>query len=231
MAPIIFTRRGAQAIAEHLRRLTSLDVGFNSFGDGVARAIAEQLGQLTSLNIRYNNVSEEGARAIAEHLGRLTRLLIGGNSLNNAAIAAIASGLRSLSHLDLSINERVDDIGPLAGLSTLRHLDITKTSVADLSPLAEFVLNGIPVHDESKSGSEIVIKDCPLVHPSPEIVSQGPAAVLNYFHEIAAQGVDRLYEAKVLILGAGGAGKTSLLRRLFQPSLPLSKVDETTARN
>ena len=31
----------------------------------------------------------------------------------------------------------------------------------------------------------------------------------------------RLCEAKMLILGEGGAGKTSLLRRLYQPDQPL----------
>ena len=43
-----------------------------------------------------------------------------------------------------------------------------------------------------------------------------------------AGGVDHLYEAKMLILGEGGAGKTSLLRRLYQPTLPLPEEQETT---
>jgi internalin A len=51
--------------------------------------------------------------------------------------------------------------------------------------------------------------------------------VLNYFREIEAQGVDHLYEAKVLIIGGGGAGKTSLVRRLYQPGQPLPSEDET----
>ena len=41
-------------------------------------------------------------------------------------------------------------------------------------------------------------------------------------------GVDHLYEAKMLILGEGGAGKTSLLRRLYQPDQPLPTESETT---
>ena len=40
--------------------------------------------------------------------------------------------------------------------------------------------------------------------------------------------VDHLYEAKMLILGEGGAGKTSLLRRLYQPDQPLPTEKETT---
>jgi hypothetical protein len=52
--------------------------------------------------------------------------------------------------------------------------------------------------------------------------------VLNYLREIEAQGEDYLYEAKLLLLGEGSAGKTSLLRRLYQPALPLPQEEETT---
>ena len=72
------------------------------------------------------------------------------------------------------------------------------------------------------------MEGCPLVHPSPEVIQQGHEAVLNYFREIEAQGVDHLYEAKVLFIGGGGAGKTSLVRRLYQPDQPLPSEDETT---
>ena len=60
----------------------------------------------------------------------------------------------------------------------------------------------------------------PLINPPAEIVNQGNDAILNYFRERMGN-VDHLYEAKMLIVGEGGAGKTSLLRRLYQPEKPL----------
>jgi internalin A len=72
------------------------------------------------------------------------------------------------------------------------------------------------------------VSDCPLTNPPPEIVNQGNDAILNYIRERALAGVDHLYEAKVLIIGEGGAGKTSLLRRLYQPDQELPKESETT---
>jgi GTPase SAR1 family protein len=72
------------------------------------------------------------------------------------------------------------------------------------------------------------LSECPLTHPPPEIVEQGREAILNYFEEIDTQGVARLFEAKVLVVGEGRAGKTSLVRRLYQPDLPLPSEDETT---
>lgn len=61
-----------------------------------------------------------------------------------------------------------------------------------------------------------------------EIANQGNEAILNYFRERDLGDVDHLYEAKLLILGEGGAGKTSLLRRLYQPGQPLPTEQETT---
>ena len=65
-------------------------------------------------------------------------------------------------------------------------------------------------------------------NPPPEIVQQGNEAILNYFQEREGVAVDHLYEAKMLLVGKGGAGKTSLLRRLYQPERPLPAEDETT---
>ena len=89
---------------------------------------------------------------------------------------------------------------------------------------------GIPVRWSSYTweGDGIYVKDCPLVNPPVEIVNQGHAAVLNYFQEREAGDLEHLYEAKMLIVGAGGAGKTSLLRRLYQPDQPLPTEGETT---
>jgi GTPase SAR1 family protein len=66
------------------------------------------------------------------------------------------------------------------------------------------------------------------VRPSPAVILRGREDVLNFFREIESQGGDRLYEAKALLVGKGGAGKTSLLRRLCHPELPLPEQDEST---
>src|SRR4030095_17253186 len=77
-------------------------------------------------------------------------------------------------------------------------------------------------------GNDIYLGGCPLINPPPEIVHQGNDAILNYFRERELGDVDHLYEAKMLILGEGGAGKTSLLRRLYQPDQPLPTAQEST---
>lgn len=67
-----------------------------------------------------------------------------------------------------------------------------------------------------------------MTNPPAEIIKQGNAAILNFFAEKITQGVDRLYEAKMMLIGEGGAGKTSLLCRLYQPNQPLPDENEST---
>ncbi len=50
----------------------------------------------------------------------------------------------------------------------------------------------------------------------PEILKQGAKGVAVYFKEKDVSGTEKIYEAKVLILGESGAGKTTLLRKLMQ---------------
>ncbi|MEE9338414.1 MAG: hypothetical protein V3U87_10060 [Methylococcaceae bacterium] len=82
---------------------------------------------------------------------------------------------------------------------------------------------GLPLlWEERTQKNGIYILNCSLVKRIPTaIVKQGTAHIANYFREKNEQGVDYLYEAKLLLVGDGRAGKTSLLRRLYQPDLPL----------
>jgi len=64
--------------------------------------------------------------------------------------------------------------------------------------------------------------------PPLEIIQQGPNAILNYFEDIQKTTIP-LLECKLIIVGTGGVGKTSLVKKLKDPSrhLDLGK-DETT---
>ena len=220
---------GARAIAKHLTQLTSLDVGNNEIGARGARAIAEHLTRLIWLDVDNNHIGDAGALAIAESLTELQELWLDDNAVGQPTIDVLGQSLRRLTKLSIALNMDVRDIGPLADLAELRHLNVANTSVSDLGPFSELIADGWPVRWERWSNEDgLNVEDCPLVRPTIEIARQGPEAVRNYFRELAAQGEDFLYEAKVLILGEGGSGKTSLLRRLYQPDLELPREDETT---
>jgi len=63
----------------------------------------------------------------------------------------------------------------------------------------------------------------PLEIPPLEIAKQGRDAVRAYFAEIEAEDTVQLFEAKLLIVGQGGVGKTYLMNRLIH-----NKIDPKT---
>ena len=135
------------------------------------------------------------------------------------------SGLRALKDLYLNATQ-VSDLSPLAGLGALKGLYLNGTKVSDLSPLSGMIERGRKVVVQGEGAIEV--KKCPLTIPPLEIVARGNGAILSYFRDRETGGIDHLYEAKMLILGEGGAGKTSLLRRLYRSAEPLPVEQEST---
>jgi len=182
------------------------------------------LGQLQELYVVGTLVSDLSPLA---GLSKLQRIDVSSTEVSDLSPLA---GLGNLQQLYV-FNTPVSNLSPLAGLGNLQRLYVTNTQVNDLSPLLPLIKTGIPVKWSSSSlkGYGIYVKDCPLTDPPAEIVKQGNAAILNYFQEIQLQGgTARLYEAKLLLIGEGGAGKTSLMRRLYKPKEQLPEENETT---
>jgi len=186
----------------------------------------EGLRNLQLLDIRYTQVAD--LRALM-NLSNLQVLYAGRTQISNLSPLANLSKLQRV----YVWNTKITDISPLlTNLRYLQGIDISNTNVSDLRPLLPLIENGLSVEwiDDATiwNGDGINVESCPLINPPVEIVQQGNAAILNYFNEKQSQGVDHLYEAKLLLVGEGGAGKTSLLRRLYQPALPLPEENETT---
>lgn len=184
----------------------------------------EGLRNLHLLDIRFTQVADLSALM---SLSNLQVLYAGRTQISNLSPLANLSKLQRL----YVWNTKITDISPLTSLSYLQGIDISDTHVSDLRPLRALIENGLSVewiNDENWNCNGVNVENCPLTNPPVTIVQQGNAAILNYFHEKQAQGTDHIYEAKLLLVGEGGAGKTSLLRRLYQPTLPLPEENETT---
>lgn len=73
----------------------------------------------------------------------------------------------------------------------------------------------------------IFISDIKEIQDPPyEIVEQGTEAILKYFKEKDIQGSERLFEAKIVIVGAGESGKTTLIRKLKDPNHPVPNAED-----
>ena len=181
------------------------------------------LPNLQRLNVWNTPVADLSPLSGLDNLQRINAW-----NTNVTDLSPLAS-LQNLQELNIS-KTLVADLSPLKTLKKLQRLNVSKTQVSDLSPLLSLISSDIQViwTPVIQFNEGIYVEDCPLTNPPVEIVEQGNAAILNFFHEKAIQGTDQLYEAKMLIIGEGGAGKTSLLRRLYQAGQPLPDENETT---
>jgi hypothetical protein len=80
---------------------------------------------------------------------------------------------------------------------------------------------GLVLHEEDEKEIEM------RLNVPAEIRDQGAAAVGRYMEELG-KGAERLNEARILILGDKGAGKTCLSRRLKDPNAEMTTDEEST---
>jgi internalin A len=156
------------------------------------------------------------------HEGHLAGLNLAGAGIDDdtwrGILAAIEPEAAHLQALNLRDNALTAFELPPA-MRSLHYLDLSSNQLREFTPPAEAVaqLEHLWLYDN---------KD--LATPPPEIVSQGRYAIAGYFRELALQGSEKLYEAKLVLVGDGPAGKTTLRRKLLDADAPLPTADEST---
>ncbi|MCB0528517.1 MAG: hypothetical protein KDC65_08590 [Saprospiraceae bacterium] len=114
-------------------------------------------------------------------------------------------------------------------MTNLTELDISNTLVRDLSPIIPLIEKGLQVKWSSfNSIDSIFIEGCPLIHPPVEIAKLGNEAILRYFRERERSGTIKLMEARLLLVGQGASGKTTLRRKLLDANAEMPEKGDTT---
>ncbi len=130
------------------------------------------------------------------------------------------SNCLKLQLLDAQYTE-VYSLKPLELLIDLRLLYLGNTNVTDLSPIKN--------HKKIKWFS---IEKTKITNPPKEIAYRGIVFVRNYFKQIEKQkGTVELYEAKLIIIGEGGTGKTTLFEKLINNNHQIGNTPETHGIN
>jgi small GTP-binding protein len=177
-------------------------------------AVSEAIAQLTNLQeLSLGGNQLTGAYAIAQ-LTNLQELYLHGNRLKTVP-AAIAQ-LINLRTLYLNYNQLTVVPRWLVELPKLRDLYLNNNPIETPPPEIFGDNFNTDIYDFNVP-SWLAFLDLPV----------DLAALLAYFQQQEV-GTDRLYEAKLLIVGEPGAGKTSLTRKLIDPAAPLPGKDEST---
>jgi internalin A len=153
-----------------------------------------QLVNLTNLNL-YNNQITEISESITQ-LVNLTTLSLDNNQITE--IPESITQLVNLTNLDLSDNQITEIPDWLEELPNLKKLDLRQ--------------NPLPISPE--------ILGSPVRHQEPGSIEK----IFNYCRQLRSGKVRPLNEAKLLLIGQGSVGKTSLINRLidntFNPNQP-----------
>ena len=134
--------------------------------------------------------------------------------------------LQNLQQLE-AFYTQIADLSPLKNLHNLQLLNVSYTQVVDLSPLLFLIKKGKQVK-RITNGGDIDVEGCPLTSPPPDVVRQSNEAILRYIEQLEKEGTNQIFESKLLLIGEGGAGKTTLFRKLFDPVAELPKEKDST---
>jgi Leucine-rich repeat (LRR) protein/GTPase SAR1 family protein len=199
-----------EAIA-NLQQLTTLNLGSNQLTT-LPEAITN-LQQLTTLDLGDNQLTTL-PEAIA-NLQQLTTLNLSRNQITT--LPEVIAKLQQLTTLDLSHNQLTTLLEVIANLQQLTTLYLGDNQLTTL-PEAIARLQQLTFLDLSHNSIE---------KPPPEILAKNIKAIRDYFRQLKAEGTDYLYEAKLLIVGEAGAGKTTLAKKIENQNYQLQEEDTT----
>jgi Leucine-rich repeat (LRR) protein/GTPase SAR1 family protein len=217
---------------EKLVNLSYLTLSQNQFND-ISPLI--NLPKLASLHLAENNIYDLSQ---LKYLKQIKQLYLYNNKVRDI------SPLCNLNQLDWLVldDNKIEDITPLNELTELEGLLIKKNKIKDITPLknlkklSRLNLEENPIEvlppwitdfnmeikwEDNHETGFIYFLNNPLKTPPPEIVKEGKTAIRNYFEQLKLQGKDNIYEAKLMLVGEPGSGKTTLMNLLFNKNFPV----------
>jgi len=198
------------SIPPELGKLTNL-TGLSLFNNQLTSVPPElaKLANLTGLSLSNNQLT-----SLPPQLGQLTNLTVlflDHNQLTSVPPQLIE--LANLTWLSLSNNQLTSLPPQLGQLTNLKVLSLYNNQLTSLP--AEILNLNIAINWKWEAGKEgILLADNPWERPPVEIIKRGKEAIRAWFEALEEEGGKRLNEVKVLLVGYGGAGKTSLVRKL-----------------
>ncbi|WP_143288141.1 COR domain-containing protein, partial [Calothrix rhizosoleniae] len=172
-----------------------------------------QLQQLTILDLSFNKLTN--VPDVISKLQKLTSLDLSRNQLTNVPDAIIQ--LQNLTTLYLSGNKLTSFPNTISQLQKLTSLDL---SFNELTNVPDAII-------QLQKLTSLDLQDNPIETPPPEVVNKGIQAIRKYFRQTQTEGTDYLYEAKLLIVGEAGAGKTTLAKKIEDENYQLQEEDST----
>jgi len=211
-----------------LQNLRRIDLGKNRLS-GLPKAI-KQLTQLRELYLNSNKLA-----ALHESIGQLKRLqkfYLNGNSITKlpAAIGELSElqlldiennklntlpnmmgKLQQLQELYLANNQINNLPNEIGSLSRLRVLDLSRNYLSSL-PNEMVKLKSLKSNQNGAEWNKGLNLKGNRFNVPDEVLGREPASIIQYIQDLQASKKNKpLYEAKLIFIGSGFVGKTSLI--------------------
>ncbi len=195
-----------------LLNLQSLYLSFNQL-----RSLPPEFGQL--LNLQTLDLRSNQLSSLPPEIGQLLNLQSLDLKENQLRSLPPEFGqLLNLQTLDLRSNQLRSLPPEIGQLLNLQSLNLKENQLSSLPPEFGQLLNLQYLNLEGNK----------LITLPPEIRKNGLRAILNFYKQQLEQESEDLYEAKFLIVGEGGAGKTSLANKIKNETYELQPDEKST---
>ncbi len=202
---------------KEIKGLSSLSLRNNDISDV---SFLKEMEDLTSLDLSYNYLSDV---SFLQKMQGLTSLSLMNNYLSNVSFLKELKGLISLSLR----NNDLSDVSFLKEMKSYNTVDLADNNIKNFE--SWLVENRLDIKIEDKREKKCInLYGNPLESPPLQVVKQGNDAIRKYFKDIEKEGTDYIYEAKLLILGEPGAGKTTFARKIKDKTARMPEEEETT---
>ncbi|MBF0518304.1 MAG: leucine-rich repeat domain-containing protein [Nitrospirae bacterium] len=153
------------------------------------------------------DLSNNGLATLPPEIGNLSKLQR--LYINNNGLKTLPPEIGNLNNLQ-EINIRYNKL-------TVLPPEIGKLNNLERLYISENQLTALPIEFRKlKNLIDFNVSDNPLRTPPYEIALKGISSIREYFELLNKEStvITKLYEAKLIIVGQGGVGKTSILRRI-----------------
>ena len=188
---------------------------------------------LLDRNVKGIYLSNKNLKEIPKELFKLKDLRT--VELRNNSIEIIPDEIEQLQNLEyLGLeNNRIEFISDkIVNLRNLKWLDLTGNDIInvprilfDLEGMKKIAVKSLP--EKSIPIGSLILVDNPIEKPPIEIIARGKESVHNYFKELEEDTLS-LQEAKLIIVGEPGAGKTTLAKKIVDIEYPLDSQENST---
>ncbi len=212
---------------EKLINLINIDFSNNQISD---IAPINKLINLINIDFSNNQISD-----IAP-INKLINLINIDFSNNQISDIAPINKLINLINIDFS-NNQISDIAPINKLINLNTISFSNNKISDITTIRN-LLNLKILRLNCNNISDITpifnldVKYCtilnnPIQRVPPTMLDLEYNDIKKYLIGISGK-TETLNEAKVIFIGEGGAGKTSIRKRIIDPNAPLPTDKDTT---